>query len=214
MRKLEEEELEFAANETRVKLGLAGQLVLDGMTIIVKMKNLGMIKNYKRVPDEEMLYDEATFDAIDRILIIPERTFTTMNRGKPRAMMTIAEEVGHVALGHSGVRHRTNKNPADRRPDAQKLDPKIRREEAEARRFAAAFIAPRELAGDPSKYSVGMLAKRFNLSAQAAGIRKEELDRLHRRKHGIKRRLPRGVEEFLRIAKEKGHRITSLDDDN
>jgi len=214
MAKFEEEDLEAAADTTRLKLAIHDQLRPDMMTVIVKMKHLGMIKNYRRVPDDKMPYDEAIFDAIDGVLIIPERTFSAMNRGEPRAVMTIAEEVGHIALGHSGVRHRTTGDPADRRPDPEKLDPKIRREEAQARRFAAAFLAPRELAGVVTDSSAADLAKRFNLSAQAARIRKDEIDRLHRRKHGIKRSPPHGVEKFLREAKAKGHRITSIEDEN
>jgi len=214
MIKLEEEDLEVAADATRVKLGIQDQLRPDMMTVIVKMKHLDIIKNYRRVPDDEMPYDEATFDGIDRILLIPERTFAAMNRGEPRAVMTIAEEVGHIALGHRGVRHRTTNDGSDPRPDPEKIDPKIRREEAHARRFAAAFLAPRDLAGGAAEISADTLARKFNLSAQAAAIRKNELDRLHRRKHRIKRRLPPGVEKFLRDAKAKGHRITSLDDDS
>jgi hypothetical protein len=213
MRKRTEEDLEIAAERTRARLGVSGQTNPDMMTLIVKMKSLGIIKNYRRVPDEKMPFDEALFDSMDGILDIAERTFVGMNRGTPRAIMTIAEEIGHIALEHGGVRHRATNDPADPRPDPEKIDPKIRLEEAEARRFAAAFLAPRDLAGDITKTSAEGLAKKFNLSSQAAHIRKQELERLHRRKHGVKRPLPSSIEQFLRDAKAKGHRIRSLDDD-
>jgi hypothetical protein len=213
MRYRTEQDLEIAAEQTRAKLGISDQTNPDMMTLIVKMKSLGMIKNYRRVPDEQMPFDEALFDSINGILDIPERTFSAMNRGIPRAAMTIAEEIGHIALKHGGVRHRSTNHPADPRPDPEKIDPKIRREEAEARRFAAAFLAPHDLAGNANEISAEGLARKFNLSFQAANIRKEELDRLYRRKHGVKRRLPSSIERFLREAKAKGHRIRSLDDE-
>jgi IrrE N-terminal-like domain len=160
----EVEDLESAADATRAKLGLWGQTPLDMMTIIVKMKHLGMIKNYRRVRDGDMPHDEATYDSIDQILIIPDRTFAAMNRGESRAQMTIAEEVGHVALGHQGVRHRTTDESRTGRPDPEKLVKEIRREEAHARRFAAAFLAPRAFVDDPRKLSAEELADHFNLS--------------------------------------------------
>jgi hypothetical protein len=126
------EDLESAADETRAKLGLWGQILPDMMTIIVKMKRLGMIKNYRRVRDRDMPHDEAAYDAIDRILLIPDRTFSAMNRGELRAQMTLAEEVGHVALGHQGVRHRTTNEGLTGRPDPEKIDKAIKREEAHA----------------------------------------------------------------------------------
>lgn len=208
------EDLESAADAARAKFGLWGQAPVDMMTIIIKMKRLGMIKNYRRVRDEAMPHDESTYDSIDQILYIPERTFLAMNRGDSRAQMTIAEEVGHIALGHEGVRHRTTDESKTGRPDPEKLDKNIRRDEAHARRFAAAFLVPRALVDEPHKISSEELSNRFNLSRRAAEIRKEELERLYRREHGIKRPLPQGVFNFLKEAKDKGFDITSIKDDD
>jgi len=54
------------------------------------------------------------------------------------------------------------------------------------------------------------LADRFDISLHAATIRIEELERMRRRKLGIKRPLPAGVRAFLNDAKKAGYRITSL----
>jgi Zn-dependent peptidase ImmA (M78 family) len=212
---LEIEDLESIADATRGKFGFWGQSSPpDMMTIIVKMKRLGMIKNYRRVRDRDMPHDESTYDSIDKILLIPDRTFSAMNRGDPRAQMTLAEEIGHIALGHKGVRHRTTDESVTGRPDPEKIDKTIRREEAHARRFAAAFLAPRAFVDDPREMSAEELASRFNLSLTAAKIRKEELERLFRREHNIKRPLPQGVFHFLKDAKSKGFDVKSIGDED
>jgi hypothetical protein len=56
------------------------------------------------------------------------------------------------------------------------------------------------------------LADRFDISLHAATIRLQELERMKRRKSGIKRPLPASVRAFLEDAKKAGYRITSLDD--
>ncbi|MBX9778687.1 MAG: hypothetical protein K2Y71_30310 [Xanthobacteraceae bacterium] len=57
------------------------------------------------------------------------------------------------------------------------------------------------------------LAKRFDISISAARLRFQELERMKRRKDGIKRPLPAGVVEFLKSAQQRGLRVTSLDND-
>jgi hypothetical protein len=56
------------------------------------------------------------------------------------------------------------------------------------------------------------LAERFDISVSAARIRLEEIQRMRRRKNGTKRPLPAGVLAFLKAAKRRGLRVTSLDD--
>ena len=54
------------------------------------------------------------------------------------------------------------------------------------------------------------VAKRFGLSDAAAKVRTEELARMYRRRHGLKRQLPPGVIDFLSEKRRQGHQITSL----
>ena len=63
MRLVDDEDFEVAARRFRIALGIDGQLRPDMITVIVKLKHLGLIKNYVRVPDAEMPDDEAYYDS-------------------------------------------------------------------------------------------------------------------------------------------------------
>jgi Zn-dependent peptidase ImmA (M78 family) len=113
MPKREPEDIERAARSLRIKLGIDDQLRPDMITVIVKLKDRGLIKNYVRVPDDEMPDDEARFDSTEQLLYLRESTFCAANAmythtdtERRRAHFTIAHEIGHVALGHEGVRYR------------------------------------------------------------------------------------------------------------
>ena len=114
------------------------------ITVVVKLKNRGKIKNYVRVPDEEMPDQEARFDPEERLLYLRESTFCAANAmftfsetERRRARYTIAHEIGHIALRHQGVHFRGVINDRDK-----KFAARVQREEREAERFAAAFLAP------------------------------------------------------------------------
>jgi hypothetical protein len=143
------EEFEAAARNLRIKLGIDDQLRPDMVTVIFKLKNLGLIKDYIRIPDEEMPDDEAYFDSEKRLLCLRESTFcaasaqyTYSDIQRRRARYTIAHEIGHIAFGHDGIRYRGQTSAL-----SKELIGKIRRQEREAERFAAAFLAPHHLVG-------------------------------------------------------------------
>ena len=143
----EDEDFEAAARMLRITLGIDDQLRPDMTTVIVKLKDHGVIKNYVRVPDDEMPDDEAFFDSKARLLYLRESTFcaasamyTYTEVERRRARYTIAHEIGHIALAHGGVRYRGHTGAL-----AEELVSKIRRQEREAERFAAAFLAPAHL---------------------------------------------------------------------
>jgi Zn-dependent peptidase ImmA (M78 family) len=148
MAPLEDEDIEQAARRLRIRLGIDDQLRPDMITVIIKLKNRGMIKNYVRVPDSEMPNDEARFDSDDQLLYIRESTFCAANAmytypelERRRARFTIAHEIGHIALGHKGIRFRGDSSERGKRLVGQ-----IRQQERDAERFAAAFLAPDHLA--------------------------------------------------------------------
>ncbi len=205
---LPEDQIETAARNLRIKLGLDLHSNPDMMTVVVKLKHLGFIKNYRRVPRAEMPDDEAAFDPFERLLLIREDTFCAMNRDDPRARFTIAHEFGHMELGHKNTRHR---NVSSRR--IEKIAPTIKRDEAQANRFAGAFLAPPDSTSSPMDTPVEAIAKRFNLTSSAARVRKAELETIYRRELGIKRPLPQVVVDLLRDARDRGHSVTSLDDE-
>ena len=141
-------EIELAARKLRIRLGIDGQTRPDMPTVVFKLKDHGMIRDYVRVPDHEMPDDEARYDSFTKLLYLRESTFCAANSmfthsttDRRRARYTIAHEVGHIVLGHDGVRFRGNTATI-----AEQIVQKIRRQEAEANRFAAAFLAPAHLA--------------------------------------------------------------------
>ena len=143
-----DDEIESAAQRMRLRLGIDDQLRPDMITVVFKLKDQGIIKDYVRVADSEMPDDEAKYDSFEKLLYLRESTFTAGNGMFPhstserrRARYTIAHEVGHIALGHSGVRFRGGTAAL-----AEKMVSRIRKEEYEANRFAAAFLAPMYLA--------------------------------------------------------------------
>lgn len=145
----DDEDFEVAARNLRIRLGIDDQLRPDMTTVIFKLKDRGIIENYVRVPDDQMPDDEAYFDSEKKLLHLRESTFcaasamfTYTETERRRARYTIAHEIGHIALGHDGVRYRGQTNAI-----AEEVVRKIRRQEREAERFAAAFLAPAHLVG-------------------------------------------------------------------
>jgi hypothetical protein len=110
----EDIEFEASARALRKLLGIEFDTRPDMITVIFKLKDRGLIKDYRRVPDSEMPNDEAYFDPFEKILCIRETTFEAahgMFVNEPerrRARFTLAEEAGHIWLKHSGVRYRGN----------------------------------------------------------------------------------------------------------
>lgn len=201
---LEDEDIEQRARELRRTLGIDDQAQPDMLTMIVKLKHLGLIKNYERVPNAEMPDDEAAFDADRRVLVIRESVFCSANNqiSGPRARWTIAHEIGHMALGHKRTRHR---NVSGRAID--RISSPIRTQEAHAHRFAAAILAPYHLVQAPLDTTPEGLATLFNISQSAAERRKPELERMYRRAHDIPRPLPHSILEFLQDAQRKGYKL-------
>jgi Zn-dependent peptidase ImmA (M78 family) len=128
------------------------------------------------------------------------------NRARPRARFTIAHELGHAVLGHKKTRHRNVSGRA-----IEKIAPSIVRDEDEADRFAAAFLSPLHLAGNPLLAHPTYLVDRFGLSLKAAELRLAELQRLYRRAHNIPRPLPKAIVEYLENASKQGIRSQSLE---
>jgi hypothetical protein len=142
-----DEELEVSVRRLRKLLEMEFDPRPDMITVLYKLKSLGLIKGYLRVPDEKMPDAEAYFDPFEEILHIRESTFEAGNgmfaviEDRRRARFTLAHEVGHIWLKHQGIRYRGAEGDQQEQHVKQ-----IRQEEREADRFAAAFLVPAYLA--------------------------------------------------------------------
>lgn len=204
-RHVTDEEIEQRVKALRRSIGLEHQPRPDMMTVIQKLKANYRHFNYQRVPDPELPEAEAQWDAEKGLLRMRESVFQAMQRGEPRARWTIAHEIGHFAMKHSGVRNRSTSQTT-----AERLLLEVKKEESEARRFAAMFLAPCYLLS--SSDTVDELVDRFGLSYEAALIRKGEFDALQRRSDGHKRELPSVVVDYLKEAQRRGVKLrTDLD---
>lgn len=199
---LEDEDFERAAQILRVKFGIDDQLRLDVIDVLRKLKHHGQIIDYVRVSDMSLPDAEAQYDPDKGIIYLRESTYLAAERGDTRARWTVAHEVGHVALNHKQTR---NRSIAAR--SIEKSAQTIRRDEAQAHRFAAALLAPFHRANFSPQTTAQQVAARFDISLDAANRRIEEFARIYRRLTGLARPLPSSVIDFLKAAQRKGHTI-------
>lgn len=199
-----DEDFENAGRNLRVKLGIDDKARLDPIDVLRKLKHHGYIVDYVRVSNGSMPEAEAKFDPDKGIIYIRESIYLAAERGEARARWTIGHEVGHFALNHRKIRNRSS----DPRL-IEKIAPTIRRDETQANKFAAAFLAPFHRAEFSPYTTAQQIANRFGISLEAAKSRLQELYRIYRRLHGIKRQLPNSIIDLLAEARRKGHMINS-----
>jgi Zn-dependent peptidase ImmA (M78 family) len=187
------DQLEATARSMRQQLGIDDQRQPDMMTVIIKLKHKGVIRNYVRTIGALPPNRTAEFDPATGLLTLEETEFCAINRGNPRGRFTAAHEAAHAWLGHTHARYRSMPGELDH----VSLAP-VRKDEFEANYVAAAFLMPPHLLPrDPGEMLPPEIADFFNVSRTAAEIRKPELERLWRRARGIERPLPDAVVRFL-----------------
>jgi len=199
------EEIELVAQRLRQTLRIDGLLCPDLLEIL-ENKLAAVFPGFEfiRVLDVELPEAPAKADCSTKKITAREILVQQAIQGSGYARMTLAHEIGHIALGHSGTRYRKSGLNIQAETIAD-----VRREESEAKRFAAVFLAPTHLA--ESCKSPEEIEDRFGISHDAAEIRKSELDAHARRKAGVKRPLPAGAVSFLEEARRRGYKVTSLD---
>ena len=201
-----EEQLEEIGRDLRRRIGLEHQACLDVMTVINKLKHVDPAFNYRRVPDKNMPYAEAEWDSEATVIAMRESVFTGMQHGDTHPRFVVFHEISHYVLGHKGVRNRITSSQV-----RQYSAPQVKHEEAEATRLAVIIIAPEYLV--PEGATADDIVSQFGMSLTAAVLRKEEIDRIRRRRRGELRPLPASVKELLRNARDRGFPIqTQLDD--
>ena len=119
--------------------------------------------------------------------------------------MTVAHEIAHLYLKHEGIRNRSITKSISEITVSQ-----VKKEEHEAKRFAAVFLAPSHLIDDIM--TPEDIARKFNISLSSAILRRDEVDKLNRRRAGINRELPPVVIDYLREARRRGYKpMTDID---
>ena len=202
-----DEQLEEIGRQFLRTVGLEHTVKPDPMTVIAKLKHAMRGFDYRRVPDRDMPYAEGEWNSDDNEIAMRESIFVGMQRGDPHACFVVFHELAHFALGHKGTRNRIADAQVRRMSGSR-----LRHEETEASRLAVMLMAPEHLV--PENCDAREIADSFGLSATAAVLRKEEVDRIRRRRRGELRPLPKSIKELLRNARDRGFPIqTQLDDD-
>jgi Zn-dependent peptidase ImmA (M78 family) len=201
-----EEQLEEIGRNFLRRIGLEYQVCPDAMTVINKLKRVETSFNYRRVPDKDMPEAEAEWNSEATEVAMRESVFTGMQHGDSHPRFIVFHELSHYVLGHKGTRNRIV-SPLVQQYSAAR----VRHEESEATRLAVIIMAPEYLI--PEGATADDIASQFGMSLKAAILRKEEIDRIRRRRRGELRPLPASVKELLRNARDRGFPIqTQLDD--
>lgn len=187
-----DEDYDRIAKTLREELGVDGDVWLDVLGALRRMKHCGYLGDYVCLPDREMPDAEAKFVPDERKIYLREGTYQAAERDEPHARFTVAHEIAHCALYHQHIRKRGIAVGAFERKVFS-----ISRDEKQADKFAAAFLAPSHRAAFNLTTAPSQLAQRFGLSAPMAKARVEELAGMYRRRHNIRRELPPGVVDFL-----------------
>jgi hypothetical protein len=199
-----DEQLEEIGRNFLRRIGLESQVGPDAMTVINKLKRVDTKFNYRRVPDKDMPDAEAEWNSEASEVAMRETIFMGMQHGDAHPRFVVFHELSHYALGHKGTRNRIA-NSQTRQYSAAS----VKHEETEASRLAV--MAPEHLV--PQDASAEDIALRFGMSLTAAIIRKDEVDRIRRRRRGELRPLPASVKELLRNARDQGFPIQAQLDD-
>jgi IrrE N-terminal-like domain len=184
-----DEQIEALAEQFRMRVGINSCIFVDALTLLPKMKKfygVGHLTTAELGPNAEGRYDD-----IKKIMLFPESALIGSYWGDGRARMTIAHEVAHAALGHKGILNRSTTGSR-----AEMLSRLVKRQETEAKRFAAAILAPLRLMD--AAMTREQISMRFGLSLNAASIRSEQFSERERRKNGAKRELPEYFVSFMR----------------
>lgn len=201
-----DEQLEEIGRNFLRRIGLDNQVGLDAMTVINKLKRVDGKFNYRRVPDKQMPDAEAEWNSEECEVAMRESIFTGMQHGDAHPRFVVFHEISHYALGHKGTRNRVASSQTRQYSAAN-----VKHEETEATRLAAIIMAPEHLV--PEGAIAENIASKFGMNLTAAILRKEEVDRIRRRRRGELRPLPASVKELLRNARDSGFPIqTQLDD--
>lgn len=167
---LSDDEIEREANRLRESLGLHEGPIFN-IVLLLETKMPSLIRGFRM---EIFTRDQKHIEAFSRTL--PPRLYLRKDihslalRDDPRTRFTVAHELGHLWLHARHARlHRGGDVPSSML--------QLRKQEEEARRFAAAFLMPSELASQFS--DPALLSEYCNVTVDVAMFRLKVVYRSH-----------------------------------
>jgi Zn-dependent peptidase ImmA (M78 family) len=198
-----DEDYDQIARILREELKIDDEIWLDVLDALRRMKYGGYLRDYVCLPDGEMPDAEAKFVADERVIYLKQSTYSAAEHEEPHARFTVAHEIAHFALYHQ----HTRKRGIAVGPFEKKV---FKRDETQADKFAAAFIAPFHKAAFNLTTTASQLAQRFGLSVRMSQGRMDEMAGIYRSRHKIRRELPAGVVDFLEARRREGYTVSAL----
>lgn len=193
-------DVEAIASQFRERIGISECVFVDGLTLLQKLKRHYGVDHVG--VDSLPPNSEGEFDDEKKVIRLPNAVLAASYWADPRARMTIAHEAAHVALGHKGIVNRSTKTSR-----AETLSAFVARQESEAKRLAAAILAPFKFV-EPNM-SADEIAFRFGISRMAAKIRLNQFIEFPRGRIGEPRDLPSFIVE-LKSALSDSKKVDSL----
>lgn len=194
-----ETQIEQSVSKVRALLFVYSTLPLNFKTVIARIGDLDCDPkaSVKLLPSHQMKYDEAFADCETNTISLPDTMPEELGVEFVRNRFTLAHELAHIVLGHTGTRSRAV--GVDFRKQANVSG--VGREEAEANAWAGAFLMPVSIIKSCS--SSAELAVKCGVSIEAARIRMELIERRFRRSQGLLRRIPAATEAIILELRQK-----------
>jgi Zn-dependent peptidase ImmA (M78 family) len=193
--------LEEIALYWRRKLGVEHQFVPDICAVLQLLPRYVEGFDIQVVSEGYLRGYEAYTDCPANKVFVGISTWNRLQSGEARARMTIAHEIAHIVLKHSGNRFRQAGDTVRRIvPEREAI------EELEAKRFAGYFLAPSHLVTRFKSRS--QICAALQISTEAAEMRLSQMQSTE--KAGSRPRLPSKVVDFLEEKKKRGHKVESL----
>jgi len=197
---LSDEVIEKTANKVRAKLGMDFVYAVNPETLLQHLKKKISKFDYRAAQPGELEEAEAFMDCETQVMILSDKVMNEMMLSKSRSRFTVAHELGHYFLGHSGN--------TKRHPDKTKYHtPKQKLQEQQADKFASYLLVPTKLA--LTSKSAKEIEDRFQVSGKVAEIAFERIQAALRKEKGELRRPPALVIDFLKEAEKLGYKVRS-----
>ncbi len=154
-----------AATSVRALFRISGP-AFDAERVLESLSNYGVTVDVVDDRDPELPAGvEACWVPDTATLIVKNSVYVSACRRKPRALFTIAHELGHLALGH-------RRAAFNRGGDVCKM---FEDSEWQANSFAGEFLMPLDLIREAGLQSAAEIAQMFGVSMQAAQTRYNKL---------------------------------------